>query len=179
MREQLFYDAIQLLSEHEMPLIRETKRGLMLIGSTLGHEKMIGSVNVLKTIHHRDSSSKSKKTRIKYIDEKLIPSHIDILKFQIVDNFVEVKNGSILRIRDLINEKTRLTKLTSEHDLKTKSMLRTLANVFEEERKLFEFIEIVEASEILYNFFTSRKIVYYNLNEVGKRKLYNEYMSGR
>ena len=96
-----------------------------------------------------------------------------------LDNFVEVKNGSILRIRDLQKEKERLTKATSEHDLKAKSMLRSLATIYEEERKVMVYLERLDATETVYNFFRSRRIIYYNLTENGKKKLYNEYMSGQ
>lgn len=178
MQEQLFYDALQLLSENEIVRIRESKLGLISVSRTMAYEKVLGSVNALKTIHNRHFSVKSKAVRNAYIEEKLLPAQIDTFKYYIIDNFIEVKNGSILRIKDLQIEQSRLNKLTSEHDLKSKSMLRALSKTYEEERKISEYLEIVNAAEVLYDFFRSRKIVYYNLTEIGRRKLYNQYMSG-
>lgn len=179
LKEVLFQKALAIIQEHELAVLRETKLTLIAISSNLNKERNVMSQQTLKTLHNRRRAAHAKTARIAFIDEKLLPDEVGLFQKPLLPEFIELKQGSILRIRRLLKEKERLTKLTNEHDLKSKSNLRSLRFVYMESQKINEHIQTLDAAESIRRFFQTEKINPYNLTDAEKRKLYNTYIKSK
>lgn len=176
MNEEKFFKVVSLLKEFSITELRETRRNLMTILSIVVDEKRIASVEVRKAMHNLNISNRSKQKRVDYIDKYLLPGKLKAIKLNVIKEFGDAQSAILVRINTLQREKERIQKNSNEHDLKAKINLRTLIDIYGEEERILNYMNLLSAADLVYNFVQQRRIDLIMLNLTELRDLYVEYM---